>query len=139
MSSYLTLASHIVKQQASVRPIPPDELKSMLKLTMDALKSCAEGTDFEPSLTELRERPWDSIGDTHVVCLECGKSFKMINFRHLAMHDLDKRTYKKKWGIALTQSLSCKTLSTKRRRISQKYNLVAAMQEGKKSRRKKAK
>jgi predicted transcriptional regulator len=75
------------------------------------------GTSAE-SEGAVPRNPQASIQRTQVVCLECGKPFMLLSNRHLALHGLTPRTYKQKHGIPLTQALSARTLSARRRRVA---------------------
>ena len=64
------------------------------------------------------EHPEASIQRNHVVCLECGKAFTLLSNRHLALHGLTPKEYKRKYGLRMTQPLSAQTLSAKRRKLA---------------------
>ena len=61
-------------------------------------------------------QPEASIQRDQVVCLECGKAFTLLSNRHLALHGLTPREYKRKYGLRQSQPLSARTLSAKRRK-----------------------
>lgn len=71
--------------------------------------------------------PGDSPGQIHqeksVTCLECGKTFKIITRKHLAMHGLDADTYREKWGIKKNTPLVCKELQRERRKKMKEMKL----------------
>jgi predicted transcriptional regulator len=67
--------------------------------------------------------PQSSIQRNQVLCLECGKAFKLLSNRHLALHDLTPRAYKHKHGIRMTQALSARTLSTRRRKLAKELGM----------------
>ena len=86
---------------------------------LKALKSlqAAEVTNLvEPDSSESAQvlDPKKSIQKNKVVCLECGKEFKMLSGKHLASHGLDSKAYRKKYGFPARQPLCAKTLSEKR-------------------------
>jgi hypothetical protein len=64
----------------------------------------------------LSARP-ESIQRNKVICLECGKEFKQLTGRHLALHGLEPKAYKEKYEIPLRQALSARTLSARRRKV----------------------
>ena len=72
------------------------------------------GADFE----FLRANPMKSIKRDGITCLECGQSFKLLPNRHLALHELAPREYKKKWGIPMGTALSSKALTARRKKIA---------------------
>lgn len=60
-----------------------------------------------------------SIQQEKVICLECGKSLQLLSHRHLATHGLTPRTYKRKHGLHLTQSLCTRELARRREALAQ--------------------
>ena len=56
-----------------------------------------------------------SIKEKSIVCLECGKTFKVITKKHLALHGLDAVSYREKWGLKKGTLLTCKELQRARR------------------------
>lgn len=67
--------------------------------------------------------PEESIGRTHVICLECGKKFKILTRHHLVLHDLNAQTYKEKWGLDQHEPLICGELASNRRKKMQTQRL----------------
>jgi predicted transcriptional regulator len=91
-----------------------DSLRQIFRTLLDVQQS-GQGIEAE----ELVGRdPQASIQRHRVICLECGKAFKLLSNRHLALHSLTPRTYKQKHGIRMTQALSARTLSQRRRKLA---------------------
>ena len=67
--------------------------------------------------------PKKAIREKSIVCLECGKSFKVITKKHLEKHGLTPEEYKAKWGYKKNQSLVCKALARERRKKMQSMEL----------------
>ena len=67
--------------------------------------------------------PQDSIQRNRVICLECHKEFKLLSNRHLALHGINSREYKLKYGLPLRQALSAKSLTLARRKIAKEKGL----------------
>ena len=59
--------------------------------------------------------PKKAVKEASIVCLECGKSFKVITKKHLASHNLSAEEYRTKHGYKKTQALVCKSLVRERR------------------------
>ena len=81
------------------------------------------------------EQPEASIQRDQVVCLECGKAFTLLSNRHLALHGLKPREYKRKYGLRQSQPLSARTLSAKRRKQALDLGMgqqLAAWRDGRK-------
>lgn len=93
-----------------------EEITSMVKKLADGIKSISEGGNGIEPVQEAAVDPKKSIKEKSVVCLECGKSFKIITKKHLATHDLTTEEYKEKWGYKKNQPLVCKSLQRERRR-----------------------
>ncbi len=142
----LEIAASIVKAQASVGKISPEEIEQSLMTTFLVLQRMqnAEINDelLEPeaapamALAEKQPEasdPKDSIRENKIICLECGIEMKQLTKKHLGSHGLTPRAYKKKWGFAMRQSLSAKSLSRARSRAAKKRglpdNLVKFQQE----------
>ena len=116
--SLVEMAAEIVAAQASHRSLPPEEIEESLRRTFQTLKDIQQlgnGTEFEEVVSR---DPQASIQRNQVICLECGKSFKLLSNRHLALHGLTPREYKQKHGIRMTQALSARTLSARRRKLA---------------------
>ena len=60
-----------------------------------------------------------SIARDWVRCLECGETFRQLSGRHLRRHDLTAGSYRLKYDIPSTQSLSARVVSARRREIVQ--------------------
>ena len=116
--SLVEMAAEIVAAQASHRSLPPEEIEQSLRKTFETLKEIQQlgnGSEFEEAVAR---DPQSSIQRNQVICLECGKSFKLLSNRHLALHGLTPREYKQKHGIRMTQALSARTLSARRRKLA---------------------
>jgi predicted transcriptional regulator len=128
MSDILYQATKIVEARASNPALidydPASELKILYATLkkLDAMEQQAGSSGDLPS-------PEKSIGRHHVICLECNRSYKLLSNRHLALHSLTPRTYKKKHGIPMTQPLSSKELTAKRRKVAQKRDMGRGLAE----------
>ena len=118
MEEYVKEALEIVKAQASVRNMTEEEIASMVKSLSDKIKTLSAGEEAETKQESEQEPPVDpkkAIRERSVVCLECGKTFKVITKRHLAQHGLTTPEYKEKWGYKKNTSLIAKGLARERR------------------------
>jgi len=145
----LEIAASIVRTQASVGKISPEEIEHTLMNTFFVLQRMQNaeqhGISIEstpvPDTGSPLERvpqsvaPKDSIRDNRIMCLECGIEMKQLTRRHLGIHGLTQRDYKKKWGFPMRTPLSAKSLSRARSRAAKKRglpeNLVKFLQEKK--------
>ncbi len=130
-SSLVEMVAEIVQAQVSHTAVSADDLAEGIKRVYKALKWVQ--VQEEKAAAKSSEGPAlsgpESIQRNKVICLECGKAFRVITVKHLTLHGLDPRSYKQKHGIPLRQSLSSRSLSAKRRRVAKKLGLGERLQE----------
>jgi len=102
-----------------------DSLRRVFR-TLQEVQHIGGTVDPEEGMTR---DPGTSIQRNQVLCLECGKAFKLLSNRHLALHDLTPRAYKQKYGIRMTQALSARTLSTRRRKLAKELGMGKQLAE----------
>ncbi len=123
MDEFLKEALELVKAQASVRVMGEDEIMAMVQKLSKDLRSIDEGevvaevSDADPS--EAKK----AIKEKSISCMECGRSFKIITKKHLALHGLTPVEYREKWGYKRNTPLACKSLQRERRRNMQEMKL----------------
>ena len=102
-----------------------DEITSMVQSIADRLRGVESHVESGHSQGEQQPAvdPKKAIREKSVICLECGKSFKILSKRHLAQHGLTPQEYKEKWGFKKNQSLVAKSLSRQRRKKMQEIQL----------------
>lgn len=112
----MEIATGFAVAQIHVGPCPVDVIDQILQTTHATLLALShrEATPSE-TLASLRQRSWATLQRTQVICLECGQAYRLLSSRHLALHELTARAYKKKWGIPLGQPLSAGSLTQHRR------------------------
>jgi predicted transcriptional regulator len=121
--SLVEMSAEIVAAQASHTPLAPEEIAESLRkifVTLKDIQTQGNGLELEEAVSR---DPQSSIQRNQVVCLECGKAFKLLSNRHLALHSLTPREYKQKHGIRMTQALSARTLSTRRRKLAKELGM----------------
>jgi predicted transcriptional regulator len=123
MEDYIKQAIEIVKAQASVRNMTEEEINSMILNVTRGIKSAISEEQLVEDQQDPAVDPKKSIRERSVICLECGKQFKVITKKHLAKHELTPEEYKEKWGFKKNTSLVCKTLARDRRKNMQKMEL----------------
>ncbi len=131
MEDHVKQALEIVKAQAGVRNMTEEEINSMVKSIAQSLKEVTEAQPTEqkseqassPEEQTPHVDPKKAIKEKSIVCLECGKSFKILTKKHLASHDITPEQYKEKWGYKKKQSLVCKSLARERRKKMQEMQL----------------
>ena len=118
MEDYLKHAIELVKAQASVRIMQEDEMEQMIASLAGKLKKldCTEEVEEVCAVAEAPVQDAKrSIKEKSIVCLECGKTVKVITKKHLALHGLDAVSYREKWGLKRGTPLTCKELQRARR------------------------
>ena len=123
MDEFLKEALELVKAQASVRIMGEDEMMAMVQKLSKDLRAIDEGeTVAEGAEVDLSEAK-KAIKEKTISCMECGRSFKIITKKHLALHDLSPAEYREKWGYKRNTPLACKSLQRERRRNMQEMKL----------------
>lgn len=123
MDDFLKQALDIVKAQASVRVMTEDEIIAMVRSLSIQFRQLEDmPTQIEEDLTP-KMPPAKSIKEKSITCLECGKNFKIITKKHLAIHDLDAESYRNKWGLKKNCPLVCKELQRERRKKMKEMKL----------------
>ncbi|MDR2489036.1 MAG: MucR family transcriptional regulator [Desulfovibrio sp.] len=114
MDEYVQQAVAIVKAQAGFRVMSEEEISSMLQSLLIAIRQIMPGANGIPVNTE--DSGVKHIMDKSIPCLECGKSFRLLTRRHLALHGLTAEEYRRKWGYPRDIPLVCKSLQRERRK-----------------------
>ena len=124
MNDFMKEAMEIAKAQAGVRPMSPDEITQFVINLASKLKAASEGCSCS---SEDESAPTvsgkNSIKETSVICLECGKKFKMLSKKHIESHGLTVEEYKEKYGIKKNVPLVAKGLVRERRKKMQEMKL----------------
>lgn len=139
MSENYKAALEIVKAQASVRAMSVDEIATMVQDLVKKLDALSAGAAVEAVQPEAAAGPVmdpkKSIKENAIICLCCGKSFKILTKKHLAEHGLDKKSYLAQFGLKKNTTLACKALVKNRKAVmaaSKIWEKVPAGSRGKK-------
>ncbi len=116
MDDYLKEALEIVKAQAKVRTMAEEEIISMVQKLAEGIRGVCGSAQPVEDAQEQGILVRKAIKEQSVVCLECGKSFKILTKKHLASHGVDADAYRDKWGIKRNTPLVCKSLQRERRK-----------------------
>jgi predicted transcriptional regulator len=120
MEDTLKQALEIVKAQAGVRVMSAEEMVSMIETIAESIGSVGkEEVKEEKPVVD----PKKAIREKSIICLECGKAFKVLTKKHLASHDLTPDEYRKKWGYKKGTALVAKGLARARRKKMQSMKL----------------
>ena len=126
MDDYLKEALEIVRAQAKVRIMTAQEIVTMVQNLVVGLKAVVQGFSPSAPVEDASGRPLDAkkaIREKSIVCMESGKSMKVITKRHLAKFGLTPDEYRAKWGYPKDMPLVCKELQRARRKKMQDMRL----------------
>jgi predicted transcriptional regulator len=120
--SLLTMAKDLALAQITAGHATPDSLTELLHSTYATLQQLQEREQRGPTAdSQPASADWKkSITKHAITCLECGAHFKQLSLRHLRLHDLDGRSYRRKYGIPPAQPLAARDTTARRRQIVQR-------------------
>lgn len=117
MDNHLKEALEIVKAQASVRTMTEDEITSMLQKLTNGIRAISENLPAEDGAEEGPGiDPAKAIKEKNIICVECGRPFKLLTKKHLATHGLTPEEYRERCGYKKNTPLVCKSLQRERRK-----------------------
>lgn len=114
----------------SINELVTDFVTSMRNLDTIGVVATAE----EPETEEWNAG--NAIQEDFVVCLECGFQAKQLTNRHMKIHGMTMKEYKKKWGYKQAQKLVCLKTSRKRKKSGKKRGVPEALMQYHANRRK---
>lgn len=117
------MSAAIVAAQARHSQLSPDGMADSLRTIFQTLSDMQQLGDGSTLNDATSQNPQSSIQRNRVVCLECGREFQLLTGRHLGLHGLTSRQYKQKHGIRLSQALSARALSNRRRKMAKDLGL----------------
>lgn len=127
MDDFLKEALEIVKAQASVRNMTEEEITSMVRRLAEGIRGVmaagAAGTSLEAEAQTPAVDPKKAVRERSIICLESGKSFKILTKKHLSKFGLTPDTYREKWGYPKNMPLVCKELQRERRKKMKEMKL----------------
>lgn len=117
MDDYLKEALEIAKAQAGVRVMKEEEIAAFVHKVAQGIRAVAESEQpVEQNREEMALEGHKSVKERSVTCLECGKNFKVLTKRHLAIHGMSTDNYREKWGLKKGTALVSKALQRERRK-----------------------
>jgi predicted transcriptional regulator len=123
--SILEMTKDLVLAQIQSGTLAPKEMQEALGHTHQSLMLLksreASESPISARAAAMPPAPADwrkSITQHAITCLECGAQFRQLAGRHLRLHNLDARSYRRKFGIPQSQPLAARASAAKRRRIA---------------------
>ncbi len=123
MENYLKEALEIVKAQASVRTMTEEEITAMVRKLSESIRLIGDGESPVVEAEEIVLDPKKAIKEKSIVCVECGKSFRILTKKHLGTHGLTAAEYREKHGYKKGMPLVCKSLQRERRKKMREMKL----------------
>ena len=94
-----------------------EEITAFVQKVTQGIRVVAETEQpVELSTEEMVLEGRKSVKEKSVTCLECGKNFKVLTKRHLAIHGMSTDNYREKWGLKKGTALVSKALQRERRK-----------------------
>jgi len=118
----ITAATTIVTGYVTRNLLDPDDVPVMVRKVADALATVGKIAD-DPVYVAMPQRApavpvEDSLADTYVVCLECGRTLTNLR-RHLrAAHGLTPEQYRERWNLPGNYPIVAPAYSRRRREIA---------------------
>ena len=123
MESHLKEALEIVKAQASVRTMTEEEITAMVRKLSESIRAISENESPVEEVDEVGFDPRKAVKEKSIVCVECGKPFRILTKKHLGTHGLTTAEYREKHGYKKGMPLVCKSLQRERRKKMREMKL----------------
>lgn len=124
----IDLTAQIVSAHVAANDVSAGELPTLIRQVHQALVS-ADTPPVEPIRSEPAVTAKKSVFADHILCMDCGKSFKMLK-RHLATdHDLTPEQYRSKWGLPASYSMVAADYASARSQLAKDSGLGRKAEE----------
>jgi predicted transcriptional regulator len=118
----LSLTAKIVSAHVSMNDLAADQLPSLIRTVHEALvtvgRTVADQAKAEPAVSARK-----SVFRDHIVCLDCGQSFKMLKRHIVADHGLTPDQYRARWGLPLTYPMVAPEYAAQRSQLAKDSGL----------------
>ena len=133
----IEIASEIVQTQVSLNRMTATDIASSLRQVFNTLQEMQKaeigGIELSPiaadEAAELKLTPADSIQNDKVICLECGAEFRQLTQKHLAVHGMSGKEYRKKYGFTMKTPLAARSVIKMRSKIAKKRGLPEKLRQ----------
>lgn len=130
----LELTAQIVSAHVSNNDVEPDQLPALIQDVYRALLSAGEPVEG-PKTREPAVPVKKSVFNDHIVCLECGKNFRVLK-RHLETdHQMTTDQYRERYNLPRDYPLVAPEYAETRSRLAKQIGLgrgPAARKQGRK-------
>jgi predicted transcriptional regulator len=97
-SEIITLTADIVSAHIAANVVSSDQLPALIRSVHQTLTSIGQAP-VEPITAEPAVAVKKSVFSDHILCLDCGQSFKMLKKHISAEHRMTPDEYRTKWGL----------------------------------------
>ena len=122
MTDVLSLTGDIVSAHVRKNAVDPEQLPTLIRSVYDALTKATQ-PEPEPQAKEPAVPVRKSVFNDHVVCLECGGSYRILK-RHLEReHGLTTDEYRARFNLSHDYPLIAPEYAEARRAIAKEIGL----------------
>jgi predicted transcriptional regulator len=118
----LTHTAQIVAAHIANNTVRADQLPTLIRDVHRTLSTVGEAAT-KPTTAEPAVEVKKSVFADHLVCLGCGKSFKMLKWHLMSDHELTPEQYRSKFGLPHGYPMTSPAYSKVRSAISKKVGL----------------
>lgn len=113
----IDLTAQIVSAHVANNDVKPDQIPSLIRGVHQALATVGDAA-VEPIKAEPAVAVKKSVFADHILCLDCGGSFKMLK-RHIATdHQMTPDQYRAKWGLPRSYALVAADYTARRSKLA---------------------
>ncbi len=113
----ITLSAQIVSAHVAANNVSASQLPTLIREVYQAL-STAEHPTIELSKAEPKVAAKKSVFADHLVCLDCGKSYKMLKRHIWTDHQMTPAEYRTKWGLPASYPMVAADYAASRSKIA---------------------
>jgi predicted transcriptional regulator len=119
----LELVAKIVSAHVTNNSVTAKELPELIRAVHQTFSSLGSAPPAEPEKGEPAVPVKRSVFADHIVCLDCGASFKMIK-RHLTTeHRMTPEQYRAKWGLPSNYPMVATNYAARRSALAKEFGL----------------
>lgn len=121
----LTLTAQIVSAHVGRNAVDAEQLPELIRSVFDALATAGQ-TEPDAQVKQPAVPVKKSVFEDRIVCLECGRAFKMLK-RHLRMnHNLGMDDYRRRFGLSWDYPMVAPAYTQTRSSIAKQFGLGRA-------------
>jgi predicted transcriptional regulator len=100
----LSLTARVVSAHVAHKEVPVEQLPSLIRAVYQALAAVrqAHGDPIKAQVVAAADR---TVAADHIVCLECGESYRVLKRHLLTEHQMTPDQYRAKWGLPVSHPL----------------------------------